>query len=365
MDVLYDYQTFINQKFGGISRYFAELMTRLPRGYEFHNPVVLSSNVYLKSVPGMELATMWAPRFMKKWKRMHKINKCICRQVLRHGKYDIFHPTYYDSYFLDSVKSPYVITVHDLTYEKYPEMLPQNDGTAENMRLTIKNASRIIAISHNTKRDLMELYGLPDDKIDVVYQGYGLDTSRVEIVPELAERFILYVGGRLGYKNFARFCEAFAIIRAKHPDIELVCTGTPFDNDEQAMLDRLGISGCSRSIFVSEPQLTWLYRHALCFVYPSLYEGFGIPILEAFATGCPVVLSDASCFPEVAQDGGRYFNPEDAGSIASAIEDVITDAALRDRLVTRGSEIVKSFSWERVAAETAQVYSRALSQNPA
>ncbi|MDE6036638.1 MAG: glycosyltransferase family 4 protein [Duncaniella sp.] len=361
MDVLYDYQTFINQRFGGISRYFAELMTRLPQGYEAHNPVVLSSNIYLKSVPGMEFATMWWPRFMKKYKKAHKINKFISRRVLRDGNYDIFHPTYYDPYFLDSVRRPYVITVHDLIYEKYPEMFPINDRTAENMRLTIKNASRIIAISHNTKRDLMELYGLSGDNIDIVYQGYGLDNSRVEQIPGLPGRFILYVGGRFGYKNFTNFCEAFSIIRAKYPDVELVCTGTPFDADEQALLNRLGIAGCTRSIFVSEPQLTWLYRHALCFVYPSLYEGFGIPILEAYACGCPVVLSDASCFPEVAGDGGHYFDPQRPESIAASIGEVLDDPDLRKRMMTLGSEIVKSFSWKRVADETAEVYARTLS----
>lgn len=361
MKVLYDYQTFINQKFGGISRYFAELMTNLPQGYDFNIPVVLSSNVYLKAVPGMEFATMWTPRFMKKWKRMHRINKCISRQVQKHGKYDIFHPTYYDPYFLDSVRSPYVITVHDMIHEKFADIFPENDHTAEMKRLTVMNASRVIAISQNTKRDLMELYGLPEDKVDVVYQGYGLDTTRVESVPRLSERFILYVGGRFGYKNFTRLCEAFSIIRRSHPDVELVCTGVPFDQEEQAMLMRLGIAGCSRSIFVSEPQLTWLYRHALCFVYPSLYEGFGIPILEAFATECPLVLSNTSCFPEVAQNGGQYFDPYQPESIAAAIEDVIIDSVLRDRLVTRGSEIVKSFSWKRVATETAEVYTRALS----
>lgn len=361
MKVLYDYQTFINQNFGGISRYFAELMTHLPQGYEYRIPVVLSSNVYLKSVPGMELATMRAPRLLKKWKRMHRINKCISRQVQRHGKYDIFHPTYYDPYFLDSVKRPYVITVHDMIHEKFPEVFPESDHTAELKKLTVMNASRIIAISHNTKRDLMDLYGLPGDKIDVVYQGFGLDMSRIESIPGVPKRYILYVGGRFGYKNFTRLCEAFSIVRHKNPDVELVCTGSPFDADEQAMLERLGIAGCTRSVFVSEPQLTWLYRHALCFIYPSLYEGFGIPILEAFAAGCPVVLSDASCFSEVAQDGGHYFDPSQPESIAAAIESVISDTALRDRLVTRGSEIVKSFSWERVATETAEVYSRTLS----
>lgn len=358
MEILYDYQTFIDQKFGGISRYFAELMTRLPEGYHFRNPVVLSSNIYLKSVPGMGISTMWLPRCMKKGKKARRINEFISCRVLDRGKYDIFHPTYYNPYFLKSVKRPYVITVHDMIHEKFAGMFPARDHTAEMKKLTVMNASRVIAISHNTKRDLMEIYGIPDDRIDVVYQGYGLETSREESVEGLPSRYILYVGGRLAYKNFGRFCEAFSLIHRENPDVELVCTGEPFNADEQHMLHRLGIARCAHSIFVSEPQLTYLYRHALCFVYPSLYEGFGIPILEAYATGCPVALSGASCFPEVARDGGIYFDPYDTGSIADTVGRLVADADLRHSLVARGREILSSYSWDKMAMETAAVYSR-------
>lgn len=358
MEILYDYQTFIDQKFGGISRYFAELMTRLPEGYHFRNPVVLSSNVYLKSVPGMWASTMWLPRFMKKGKKAYRINESISRRVLERGKYDIFHPTYYNPYFLKSVKRPYVITVHDMIHEKFAEIFPERDHTAEMKKLTVMNASRIIAISNNTKKDLIELYGIPDDRIDVVYQGYGLDTSREESVEGLPSRYILYVGGRFGYKNFDRFCEAFSLLHREYPDIELVCTGVPFDPMEQAMIDRLGIGGCTRSVFVSEPQLTYLYKHAACFVYPSLYEGFGIPILEAYASGCPLALSDASCFPEVARDGGAYFDPYNVESMADTMRRLISDTHLCETLVARGREILASYSWDKMARETAAVYSR-------
>ena len=290
MEILYDYQTFIDQKFGGISRYFAELMTRLPEGYHFRNPVVLSSNVYLKSVPGMWASTMWLPRFMKKGKKAYRINESISRRVLERGKYDIFHPTYYNPYFLKSVKRPYVITVHDMIHEKFAEIFPERDHTAEMKKLTVMNASRIIAISNNTKKDLMELYGIPDDRIDVVYQGYGLDTSREESVEGLPSRYILYVGGRFGYKNFDRFCEAFSLLHREYPDIELVCTGVPFDPMEQAMIDRLGIR-----------------------VYNLGHEQFRFKIIEsdpdicrALPAKCPdaeIIMADA-CDPEMWTETG-------------------------------------------------------------
>ena len=107
MNILYDYQTFLNQRFGGISRYFAELMTRLPDGFRFKNPVMLSSNVYLSSVPGMRLACMSVPHFLKRGRKAYKINRFLSRRALDGGKYDVFHPTYYDPYFLRNVKRPY------------------------------------------------------------------------------------------------------------------------------------------------------------------------------------------------------------------------------------------------------------------
>ena len=119
------------------------------------------------------------------------------------------------------------------------------------------------------------------------------------------------------------------------------------------MIDRLGIGGCTRSVFVSEPQLTYLYKHAACFVYPSLYEGFGIPILEAYASGCPLALSDASCFPEVARDGGAYFDPYNVESMADTMRRLISDTHLCETLVARGREILASYSWDKMARETA------------
>ena len=113
-------------------------------------------------------------------------------------------------------------------------------------------------------------------------------------------------------------------------------------------------------LFVSDSQLVWLYKHAICFVYPSLYEGFGIPILEAFASGCPLLLSDTSCFPEIAEKGGLYFNPNDVESMADSMKRIVEDSALRERLIANGNLRLKDFSCRKMAEQTAQIYMKAI-----
>ena len=270
----------------------------------------------------------------------------------------MFHPTYYDPYFLDYVKRPYVITVHDMIHERFPEMYPQQDRTSEFKRMSVMNADRIIAISQWTKKDIMDIYGIQEEKIDVVYHGHSIDASYEEPVSGLPEKYMLYVGHRGAYKNFDKFALAFSNIHSEFPDIELVCTGGGFSHVEMQFLSDLKIDKCTYHYFVTEPQLTYLYNHALCFVFPSLYEGFGLPILEAYACDCPLVLSNTSCFPEVARDGGLYFDPYDVDSIADALRKVVTDSGLRNKMVEKGRDILSNYSWDKMAYETVKVYEK-------
>ena len=139
-------------------------------------------------------------------------------------------------------------------------------------------------------------------------------------------------------------------------EIKLVCTGSDFKADEQDLIRSLGVEKSVSRYFVTDTQLTYLYQKAMCFVYPSLYEGFGIPILEAFAAGCPLVLSDTSCFPEIAREGGLYFDPYEVDSMADSLTKIIEDSDLRKEMVARGAEVLKNYSWDRMAVETADVY---------
>lgn len=275
---------------------------------------------------------------------------------LKSSKYDIFHPTYYNPYFLNKNKRPYVITVYDMIHEKFSDLYSKTDLTKEFKRKTILDATKIIAISNQTKKDIIELYGVNEEKISVVYLGHSINKELVEKVNNLPENYILYIGSRVSYKNFNRFIQAFAILAKKYAGLHLVCTGNNFNNEEQETFNRLGLADKVHRIFATDAQLNYLYQNAMCFVYPSLYEGFGIPILEAFASSCPLALSNTSCFPEIAQEGGCYFDPYSIDSMVDTISKLIDNTEYREKQIQDGLNVLKQYSWKKMALETAQIY---------
>ncbi len=357
MKILYDHQTFGLQKFGGISRYFVELMSRLPEGYEFDNSIVLSDNVYLNGASD-KLAKGRPFRHVVRGDFRIKalVNKIDSLRRVRAGRFDVFHPTYYDPYFLKSLKRPYVITVHDMIHEKFREMFSPKDKTEKFKKEVVAKADKIIAISQNTKKDIIDIYGIPDDRIEVIYHGHSRSERQAVPVDGLPDKYILFVGQRGGYKNFDRLLRAFARIHRIYPEIKLVCTGQVFGGQEMADISSLRLEDAVYRYFVSDAQLEYLYNKALCFVFPSLYEGFGIPILESFAARCPIALSNTSCFPEIARDGGLYFDPYDEDSVYETLMKLIDDSSLRGELVAKGSAILQNYSWDKMAAATAEVY---------
>lgn len=357
MKVVYDHQVFSWQKFGGVSRYFVELIRHLPSDVEPHIRQLLSENVYLADikdvvdgVSSFDVANFRVRKHLYEWLNQRRSAKMLCE-----GGYDLVHPTYYNPYFLRRRKAPAVITVHDFIHERFPQYFGDASKVIAQKKKVINEADAIIAISEHTKKDLMEIYALPQDRIYVVYHGATKAVSP-EPVEGLPGRYLLFVGERRSYKNFHRFARAFALLSEKDPDLWLVCAGKPFSPEETAYLKKLGIDRRSMAMFATNGQLTYLYSHALCFVYPSIYEGFGLPILEAWEAGCPIALSKASCFPEIAKDGGEYFDPLSHHSIAEAIGRVIYDDAHRADLQGRASCLLPDFTWDRTAAKTAEVY---------
>lgn len=359
--VLFDHQTFHIQRFGGISRYFCEIAGLMP-DTEVHASVAFSMNQYLVHT-GLARYVSVPMRMFKIFEGVfRKLNVRCSRKALRQGSFDVFHPTYYDPYFLDAIGDrPFVLTIHDMTHERYPHYFSPKDRTAHNKQLLAAKATRIIAISECTKRDIIEYLGVEESKIDVIYHGISPQPVIAERPASLPSRYMLYVGERRGYKNFEQTVEAFRQVRATHPDLSMVLTGRPLSKSEETMFAGFGITDAVKVFSdVSDAFLSQLYHNAALFVYPSLYEGFGIPILEAFAQDCPVVLSDASCFPEVAGDAARYFAPLSLQSMTDAINEVLDNATLRQNMVSKGRERLKLFTWETTARLTENVYKRCL-----
>lgn len=358
--ILYDYQAFDLQRFGGISRYFCEIIRRLNTPYDIS--VRYSANYYLNHW-NISKRQIRLPRFIYKHyrRKCEKANFKLAIRLLQSDKKYIFHPTYYDSYFLQSIgDNPYVITVHDMIHEIYPHFFQDAEHVIRNKKEVIMNAKRIIAISKNTKKDIIDSLHIDPDKIDVIYHSTSMKRHTGKYSLQLPPKYLLFVGDRAPYKNFERFLEATALLlTTQHKDLSIVCTGNKFNNNEQTLIEKLDITNKIHQIKASDKELSELYSRAELFVFPSLYEGFGIPILEAYACQCPIALSNASCFPEIAGKAGAYFNPYSTASIAEAIHAVIDNKEMRKQLIENGNEQLKFYSWEKAALQTEEVYKKA------
>ena len=360
MNVLFDHQIFSWQKYGGISRYFYELMKNFSDDINVMNSTVFSDNHYIAKNEIVKHTSILASRELVWKKQLYlKTNKLNSILSLKTSNYDLFHPTYYDPYFLKYLgKTPYVLTVHDMINEKFPNLFDKYDKTISYKRTVILNANKIIAVSENTKNDILEFIDLKPSMIEVIPHGFELlgNNSIVEKLDFLPLRYVLFVGERGHYKNFLNFSKALSVLMKEDKELYLVCTGKSFNEDEITSLTKLKIFDRVRQYQVVDNELKCLYSKSLAFVFPSYYEGFGIPILEAFSNNCPVILSDASSFPEVAGDAGFYFDPFDIDSIIHAIKTVIYDNEIRNKLIEKGNTRFKLFSWETTAKKTESIY---------
>lgn len=356
--ILYDNQMFTFQRFGGVTRYFADLMYNLPAGeFTFDIPMRYCENHYLTETYGQKYDKISFPDNYRIRRRIYQLaNKHISWKAIKFNDYDIFHPTYFNPYFLKSIKrrqKPFVLTIHDMTFERYPQDVLIYDRTIPHKKRLIAEADHIIAVSENTKRDIVELLGTDPSRISVVHHGYR---DIVRAAPQILDRYVLYVGERKGYKNFFPWLSAIRPIFNLDPNLKVVCTGSMFTTSELKLFKKWNIADRLVHISANDAQMASLYKYALCFVFPSHYEGFGIPILEAFANGCPVCLSNASCFPEVAGDAALFFNPGDAQSMQDTLKELLVSNTLRDELRQKGLQRSKEFSLEKMVERTCDVY---------
>ena len=356
--ILFDNQMFTFQRFGGVTRYFADLMYNLPADeFTADIPMRYCENHYVTETYGHRYETITFPKNYRFRRQMYMlVNRHIAWKAAKFADYDIFHPTYFDPYFLKPVKKrgkSVVLTVHDMTFERYPQDVLIYDRTIPHKKRLIAEADHIIAVSENTKRDIIELLGTDPSKISVVHHGYR---PIAEPSPQLFDRYVLYVGERKGYKNFLPWLSAIRPIFNLYPNLRIVCTGSPFTSSEIKLFNKWSIADRLVHIAANDAQMASLYRYALCFVFPSHYEGFGIPILEAFANGCPVCLSNASSFPEVAGDAAMFFNPNDAQSMQDSLKELLVSSTLRKELGEKGLQRSKEFSIERMVEQTCNIY---------
>lgn len=362
MKVLFDHQAFSYQDFGGVSKYFFELFRNFDRETETEIALRFSNNEFACEL-GVKATPFFARKnFIGKRYLMNLLNRICLTSTIRAGNYDLLHATYFDPYFAKLTSKPKVITVHDLTFDIFPQYFKKYDfARHSNKQKCLNAADAIIAVSENTKKDIVNYYHIPEEKIHVVYHGVNvLDKSSVEI-GNMPEKFILFVGNRSGYKNFIFFIQSISSLLIQEKDLNLVCIGGgQFSEHEKNIFKSSGISAQLKFVSFSEERLQWLYANALLFVFPSLYEGFGMPILEAFSNNCPVAVSNRSCFPEIAGDAALYFEPDNKDSILNILSSLVYDSSIREFIKVNGTKRVEQFSWKKAAVETVNVYKEVL-----
>ena len=363
MKILYDHQVFSMQKYGGISRYFFEVIRGVEKkqGYEIHLPIVLSSNSYLKDLNHLRYRRFeyilkgfnWLVAYIN---RYHTIRKLADHAI----PFDVFHPTYFDPYFLPYLSDkPYVLTIYDMIHELFPEYFSSFSNTSVNKKRLAREASLIIAISENTKKDIVKIFGIEADKIRVIHLGVSPLPPVCDMKIPVPEDFLLFVGQRYEYKNFLTLVESIREILIRKNLSLISFGGGGFTRKEMARLRELDISDRVISLSGNDQVLAHLYRRAIAYVCPSRYEGFGIPVLEAMSCGCPVASSNASSLKEVGGDAVSYFSPEDKDSMAEAVERIASDAGYRRELIEKGFVQAGKFTWQKAVEQICGVYEEA------
>ncbi|MCX7881397.1 MAG: glycosyltransferase family 4 protein [Patescibacteria group bacterium] len=257
---------------------------------------------------------------------------------------------------------PQIVTIHDLSYLYYPENFLKKDlyQLKNWTKYSILKAKKIIAVSNSTKNDILKNYHLPEKKIIVIYNGYEKIKGKKSTlkIRKNNKPYLLYVGTIQPRKNISFLLSAFAKIKTKYPQLELILAGKKGWLYEEIFKKVIDL-GLEKEVFftdyITDYQLIFLYQNALCLIMPSLYEGFGIPILEAMSLGCPVISSFVSSLPEIGGDACLYFDPKDENDLLDKLKILMENKTLRKELIEKGKKRVRLFSWEKSAQETLTV----------
>jgi glycosyltransferase involved in cell wall biosynthesis len=354
--VSYDDQIFMLQRRGGISRYFVELIREFTARPELGVTPQLgwrwTNNAHaLDAGLGRQLGAPGGSRsrVLRLANRMFKVSQPDAA---------ITHHTYYQAPYLSRRSTPpMVVTVYDMTPELFPDLFPSGNPHLYK-REYVKRAALVLCISESTRRDLLRVYGSVESPTVVTHLGVSHRFAQAGLRPSWCpERYVLFLGSRGGYKDFAVALESFAELAPKERATALVAVGGgTFTADEEALISRWGLREQVVQRDVSDDELPGVFGGARAFVFPSRYEGFGLPTLEAMACGTPTVLADSSSHPEVGGDAALYFPPGNSSILAAQLDRLLSDDGLRRDLSEKGLVRVTQFTWRHTSEATADAY---------
>lgn len=355
----------------GISEYAFQLLMQFNE-FQISN---FKFQIYLKNEPLSSLppeSENWRYRVLKPGKLWTQWRLPLDLFIHTPRPDVFFSPTHYAPRFSPV---PTVVSIMDLSYLYFPEMFNKSDllQLRSWTKYSIKKAAKVLTISNSSGDDIIKEYKIPRDRVVVTHLGiketvtltphiYSMNELKAKY--GLSDSYILFVGTLQPRKNIKRLIEAVGkVINSKvesHKvkDLQLVIIGRKGWLYEEILEapKELGIENSVKFLEnVEDDELPFFYKHALCFVLPSLYEGFGLPVLEAMKQGCPVITSNISSMPEAGGDAALYVDPEDIDDIAKKITQLINSDKLRKELIEKGKVQVKKFSWEKTAKETLEV----------
>lgn len=363
MKLFLDPQIFYSQKYGGISRLFAELWNECITiaGIEVVCPLFYCENLHLRELKlqPKNLEFLFDKNYPGKKifnALLKRVNRLSTFYFLKKKNYDVFVCTYYNPYFLGKTgKVPVVLTVFDMIHEIFPEYFPNEQHVRQHKKMLIEQCTKIISISSSTKKDILRFHpAIPASKISVIHLSQSLNFNSVSSTPPvwLPEKYILFVGKRDGYKQFNLLLDAMIPVFETDADINLVCAGGgTFTATEIKRIKKAKLSERILQKNFFDNELRAIYQGAEAFVFPSEYEGFGIPALEAMACGCPVILSETSSLPEIGGEAALYFKPNDVNELTACIRKILNDKGLKKLLTEKGIQQASKFSWKKMTNE--------------
>ena len=361
MKIAFDHQVFGFQKHGGVSRYFSELIANLSQCEDLDVTVLapLFVNQYLlrPSVRAHVRGRYFPWSFRGNATVVRALNALLVPMFWTVSRFDLIHETYYSRQAHGRARLR-VLTIYDMIHELFPQEFPNSAQVTAAKRAAVARADHIICISETTRQDAIRLLGIAPERSSVTYLGCSLDEQAEN--PKLIESvgsYFLYVGQRGGYKNFRVVLEAMGSSAALKRSCHLVAFGGgAFSVEELQEIERRALKGRVLQGAGNDSLLAAHYRAATALVYPSRYEGFGIPPLEAMANGCPVICSNAGSLSEILAEAAAYFLPDDSAKLRALMERVANDRQYADCLRTSGLAQVKKYSWAKCAGETARTY---------
>lgn len=364
MRVAFDEQIFAIQRHGGISRVFAELAREFDanptHGVELQpvNAPILNEYILNDQSTAQKLVV----RPGKHWATT--IARSMARR--RHtGPADIVHSTFYLPRMLkDYPQAKRVVTVYDMIPEIFPETRRRLDFLTSKHEY-VRKADHVLCISESTKRDLLRIYPDVTAPVSVVHLGVGPEfTPSATALPSFPDNYVIHVGMRHGYKDGATLFRAFTHIASGYRDLQLVLVGGgPITAQERQLLVELGIETRVTQTTLREPDMPSAYAHARMCVFPSTYEGFGFPALEAMACGTPAILCDSSSLPEIGGDTTWYFEPGDDLALAKEMSGILDNSEATRSRTLRALNRAATFTWQQSAASLSDVYRLTIEQS--